>query len=390
MRAYRGLFIFLGLAASVIASLPLITGSAIPGSGEVFAPAAAQDEKPNPKCIDMSGIDKALAELLMLLDGGQVKPVTESLEGATRHQSLAFDDYLTESGLGYPVEKIGPARTLDSKLESGGDLTLRKVLVNREYTRAYFDDPQIFSFAADGSLIYADSGTHKVCIIDAEGTLMAEFGGEGTGPGMFMAPSAIISDARGRIFVADKKRGDVQVFSNSGEYRGTLAAGLAEPVGMVLFEDFELFVLERHTATVRVFRIDTMLETRWFGGQGSIAGRYLKPSSIALTRMGSLVIADSGNDRIVTVDRRGKVEKIWTDVRYPQFVATDNYNQVYVLADTIRLYTGNGMLVGEWDRALSFEDGTMYYLGNGLYPELRNRLMINDRFFGNILVYEIG
>lgn len=391
MRAYRSLFFIIGLAGALMLSLPLVTGSSIPGSGEFGTSIVPQTEKPMPKCIDFTGIDQALAELLMLLDGGQVKPVTEGLTNYTRHQSLAIGgDGMTEAGLGFPVDKLNPARTLGSKLENGADLTLKKVLVNREYTRAYFDDPQVFNFAADGRLLYADNATHKVCIIDADGALVAEFGGEGTGPGQFKAPSAIITDNRGRVFVADRQRGDVQVFSNTGEYRGTLAAGLAEPVGLVLFEDFELFVLERHSATVRVFRIDTMLETRWFGGQGTIPGRYIKPSSIAITRMGSLVIADSGNDRVVTVDRRGKVEKIWTDIRYPQFVATDNFNQVYVLADTIRLYTGNGMLVGEWDRALNFDDGTRYYLGNGLYAELRNRLLINDRFFGNVLVYEAG
>lgn len=390
MTAYRSWRFVAGLAIAAMLSLPFVTASTIPGGADMRVNTAPQAEKPMPKCIDLTGIDRALEELMMLLDGKQVKTATSGLESYTLHQSLAGGaESLSESGLGYPVAKIDPARKLTSRIENGPEMTLRKVLVNREYTRAYFDDPQIFGFTPEGMLIYADSTTQKVYIIDSDGALLTEFGGEGTGPGQFRSPSAIAADSRGRIFVSDSQRGDIQVFLNTGEYRGVLAAGLAEPVGMALFEDFELYVLERHSATVRVFRVDTMLETRWFGGQGSISGRYLKPSSISLTRLGSLVIADSGNDRVVVVDRRGKVEKIWNGIRYPQYVAADNYNQVYVLADTIRLYAGSGVLLGEWDRALKFDDGTSYYLGNGLYPELRNQLLINDRFFGNILVYDV-
>ncbi|MCD6119615.1 NHL repeat-containing protein [bacterium] len=390
MSAKRVLLLFIVLVE--VAILAVITGAGIPGA-PTSATDSSQDapmiEKLSPKCIDLSGFDQALEELLMLLKGDSVKTVTSGMLEYSSGFSLQTMDWATEAALGFPPEEIEPARMLGSLLENGPNLNLRKVLVNREQTRAYFDDPQVLAFTSSGSLIYADSAECIVRILNGNGDLVCEFGSKGYGPGEFQKPVAIAADPLGRIYIADFERGDVQVFSEAGDYAGVLAKGLAKPVAMAVFGDMELYILERDAAKVHVFNLDLMEEVRSFGGVGEKPGRYRNPSSIAITRLGNIIIADSGNDRVQVVNRRGKVEQVWDNIRYPQYVASDRLNNVYILADTILKVASNGSQIGEWDRSINFPDGTSYFLGNGIYPELKNMLMINDRYYGNVLVYEL-
>jgi DNA-binding beta-propeller fold protein YncE len=372
----------------------LVTSSAIPGVQTATVTGFVLPSSPGggvrePKCIDLSGFDKALEELLMLLDGGPVKSVTSGMTRLERSSALAITgDSLDSAKLGFDTKLIEPARNLESLIEGGSALRLRKVLVDRDYTQAYFEDPQVFSFYEDGRLVYSDSGSSKVCVLDEAGALLVSFGGEGDGPGQFRQPSAIEIDRLGRIYVCDRVRGDIQVFDEKGAYRGTLARGLSEPVSMVLWESAKLFVVDRETSIIHVYNVATMKEEATFGGKGTIPGRYIRPNSICIDALGSLLVADSGNDRIQVLNRKGKVEQVWSGIRYPQAVGVSPSNQVYVLCDTIRKYNSNGILLAEWGRAIQFEDGTRYFLGNGINPELRNLLLINDRFYGNILVYE--
>lgn len=381
----RRVFIVLVLIAL---SIPMAVSATtrIPGT---FIDAAISNSLPasesrDPKCIDMSGIDQALEELLMCLRGEEVKTVVSGL--------VSFDSQSTavvlEESTAFSSGNLAPARALNSLIADAPALTLRKVLVDRDKTNAYFDDPQIFAFNSSGNLIYADSKSAMMRIIDENGSLICEFGGEGDEPGKFRVPSSIATDGYGRIFVADRERGDIQVFTEAGEYIGVLAQGLSEPVSMACFSQVEMFVLERETAKVHVYDLIGMREVRSFGGVGEKPGRFRTPSSIAITKLGSVVIADTGNDRVQVLDRRGKSEQVWDDIRFPQYVAADSHNNVYILADTIRKVTSSGNPVGEWNRSIEFADGTRYYLGNGIYPGLKNTVFINDNLYGNILVYE--
>jgi len=125
MSAKRVLLLFIVLVE--VAILAVITGAGIPGA-PTSATDSSQDapmiEKLSPKCIDLSGFDQALEELLMLLKGDSVKTVTSGMLEYSSGFSLQTMDWATEAALGFPPEEIEPARMLGSLLENGPNLNL--------------------------------------------------------------------------------------------------------------------------------------------------------------------------------------------------------------------------------------------------------------------------
>ena len=189
MKPPLGKFSFLALIIPLAAFLIFSTGSAV-GNALVIgaeldlsaAPPAV--ELPQPKCIDMSGIDQALEELMMLLRGRQAEAVASDISKSEKYSLLSFSMEPLESQMpDVDQNMIEPARSLASLFENGQNYKLRKVLVNREGDSAYFDDPQVFAVREDGRLVFAESNSRKVLVVDADGEVVASFGGRGEGEG---------------------------------------------------------------------------------------------------------------------------------------------------------------------------------------------------------------
>lgn len=68
------------------------------------------------------------------------------------------------------------------------------------------------AFLPDGSLVVLDRMRHKLMVFDAAHEFLGEYGALGSGRGQFYHPSAVASDAQGRVFVAQGYQGRVQVF----------------------------------------------------------------------------------------------------------------------------------------------------------------------------------
>ena len=71
-----------------------------------------------------------------------------------------------------------------------------------------------------------------MCTVDEE--FLGEFGTFGTGEGQFVWPIGIATDSRGRVYISDEHRHDVQVFEPDGTYVGRwgehrVRAGPAQP-----------------------------------------------------------------------------------------------------------------------------------------------------------------
>ncbi|MBV8083449.1 MAG: NHL repeat-containing protein [Chloroflexi bacterium] len=91
----------------------------------------------------------------------------------------------------------------------------------------------------------------------SDGTVLATFGGEGSAPGQFEAPSGVtIDDTDGSIIVLDSDNNRIQVLTPGGQ-----------PNGM-------------------------------FGAKGSGPGQFSGPTDLVTDAQGNIYIADNGNSRI--------------------------------------------------------------------------------------------
>jgi sugar lactone lactonase YvrE len=87
-----------------------------------------------------------------------------------------------------------------------------------------FNRPTKAVETADGELYVTDGyGNKHVHRYDANGELVASWGGEGTGPSEFVLPHDVWVDERDRVLVCDRENRRVQHFDRDGRYTGEWA-----------------------------------------------------------------------------------------------------------------------------------------------------------------------
>ncbi len=148
-------------------------------------------------------------------------------------------------------------------------------------------------------------GNDRIQKFTAAGELLGEFGSFGTSPGQFQRPSGIVwHDAE--VYVADAINNRIQVFSDDGEFQRVLGSAehallLHYPYDMVKDAHGDLYVAEYGAG--RVTRLDRSgnILGRW-GSTGSDKGRLATPWGLAIGGNNRILVADTGNRRLVELE----------------------------------------------------------------------------------------
>jgi len=146
----------------------------------------------------------------------------------------------------------------------------------------------------------------RVQKFSVDGELLLEFGSFGTDPGQFQRPSGIVWVDQ-RIFVADAINNRIQVFSDTGEFEGVLSyngvmPALHYPYDMITGELGQLFVVEYGAGRVTELSMTGEVLSRW-GSIGPAKGQLSTPWGLAMNKDGDIVVADTGNRRLVEIER---------------------------------------------------------------------------------------
>jgi DNA-binding beta-propeller fold protein YncE len=82
-----------------------------------------------------------------------------------------------------------------------------------------FNRPTDVAVAPSGDIYVSDGyGNSRVVHFDRDGHFLGAWGKRGTGPGEFNTPHSVVVDASGRVYVADRKNGRIQVFDPQGKF----------------------------------------------------------------------------------------------------------------------------------------------------------------------------
>jgi hypothetical protein len=96
-------------------------------------------------------------------------------------------------------------KTLGEKSVPGSDAT-------------HFAKPQDVAFLPDGRILIADGlDNHRVIILDKDMNYLAEFGGNGKGPGQFNGVHAVAVGPNNRIYALDRSGGRINVFRTTSD-----------------------------------------------------------------------------------------------------------------------------------------------------------------------------
>ncbi|HEY0379081.1 MAG TPA: SMP-30/gluconolactonase/LRE family protein [Pyrinomonadaceae bacterium] len=201
-------------------------------------------------------------------------------------------------------------------------------------TEARFNGPVGVAVSPDGTIFVADTYNDRVRAIDTAGRVRTLAGGNEPGyrdapsgaDARFDTPCGIILDTDGALVVADTGNhrlrrvtleGAVTTIAGTGEAGEAdgrpEAATFNEPTGVTIDAGGSLYVADAGGAAVRVFHrgfwpeVFTLAGAHWPGlADGALDGaRLSRPSGLAVTPDGTLVVADSGNRLVRAIVREG-------------------------------------------------------------------------------------
>lgn len=205
--------------------------------------------------------------------------------------------YLTDAGDQNRIQRIAPDGSITSiagGVEGYGDGAGDKAL---------FNSPSGIAIAPNGDLIVADTGNNRIRRVPVRGETSTVAGdgraGYADGPAnqaQFNGPIGVAVDARGNIYVADSYNDRIRMITPQGEV--STIAGKGTPG----YADGD--------------RNNALFDT---------------PSGIALANDNSLIVADTGNDRLRRISPEGNVTTLpATDLSSPIGLAITYDNFIYV------------------------------------------------------------
>ena len=106
----------------------------------------------------------------------------------------------------------------------------------------HFNRPTDMAITPEGDIFVTDGyGNRRVVHFDAQGRFVKAWGQYGSQPGQFILPHAIALDSAGRLYVADRNSGRIQVFDQQGRVLDVWD-NLIMPWGISISHDDQIWV----------------------------------------------------------------------------------------------------------------------------------------------------
>ena len=160
---------------------------------------------------------------------------------------------------------------------------------------ARFNGPTDVAMAPGGEFYVSDGyGNSRIAKFSRDGQFLLSWGHKGSGEGGFALPHGIAVDKRGRVYVADRENGLIQIFDGDGKFI-TQWKHVGAASGLAITEDAFLFV----AANSRIFKLN--LDGRIlgvFGQPGKPAGKLAGVHHLAVSPSGDIYTAELAGWRV--------------------------------------------------------------------------------------------
>lgn len=198
-------------------------------------------------------------------------------------------------------------------------------------TAARFNHPYGVATDAAGNIYVADTDNHRIRKISPDGTVttiagtgVAGFANGNTGNAAFNAPTGIVTDASGNLFIADNGNnmirkisgGMVTTIAGSGNFGfadGNAAnASFKGPFGLCLDAQGNILVADNGNNVIRKIANGVVSTIAGSGESGSTDAwgtdaSFATPLSVAVDATGNIYVADNLNNKIRKIDANGSV-----------------------------------------------------------------------------------
>lgn len=227
-----------------------------------------------------------------------------------------------------------------------------------------FDRPMGVAVGEDGRVYVTDSGNNRVCVFDANGRFLFEFGGFGVAkpvpggkysykPGRLNYPVGIDVDEDGNVYVASFYNDSIEVYDPDGKPlrrfpdptkpvgRGSSGEGGGIAVTDVAVSGDYVFATDQWQ--VFVFRRDGTFVRQW-GKPGMEIGDLDHPNGLAVGTDGTVYVSDSNHARVTAFSQDGT--PLWT-VGTPPKGLTDRSPRALQLPRGLTVLPDGDLLVSD-------------------------------------------
>jgi sugar lactone lactonase YvrE len=203
-------------------------------------------------------------------------------------------------------------------------------------------------------IIVADNKNNRLLLFDRKGDFLKSWGTFAVDKhktGKFSEPSGITSDDRGNAYVVDSWNGSVEGFNENGDQISCFNLsdkGFYGPRG-IGFDGTNFVIAD--TGSHRIVTVDPKgVITKIWGSSGTGDGHFNNPIAVTSDKKGNYFIADMGNNRIQILDADGKKIKYIKFKDMVTAVAVDKEGHIYVGTDSnkgeVEVFNSNGNALG--------------------------------------------
>lgn len=210
-------------------------------------------------------------------------------------------------------------------------------------------DPTDIAVAPTGEIYLLErdpQGIEHVVKLSSSGVPITQWGGHGTGPGQFIIPFGMATDAAGMVYVADTGNGRIEVFDSGGGFITQW------PTHVSYHNPFDLVVSGGivYVAVGNPGFVEMYTTSGAFLGEWSITlpdeTVNSQPDGIALDAAGALYVGDAWNMRVKKFTTGGVLLSYWNGNSQPggafqvvTHIDVDLQGSIYVCdADRIQKY----------------------------------------------------
>jgi len=258
--------------------------------------------------------------------------------------------------------------------------------------------PMGVAVTPEGDRIYVTEadGERMVRVFDRSGKPLGAFAPPSTSP-TDRVPVYLAIDPQGKVYVSDRLRGVIDIFSPTGEYLGKFtpsdAQPLPAPLGVAFDQAGNLLVTDILQGQHRIIAFGPDGSRRLeVGKEGPGAGEFAFPNAIVVDSQGRIFVADSNNVRVQVFEQDGGYLGTFGrgELALPRGMVIDDLSRLYVV-DTfgheVRVYDiSKGVNPLFTFGSAGPGDGEFYY-PNGIAIDRTDRLYVTDRENGRVQVW---
>lgn len=266
--------------------------------------------------------------------------------------------------------------------------------------------PRNMAVGPDGNLYIADSGNHRIVVLDAEGNFLHSWGEQGGEPGQLNEPWGIAVDEEA-VYVADTWNHRIQKFTldgrllkvigQPGDQNGSPLEGLGlffGPRTILLLDDNLMLIADTGNHRLQLMdREGTPLQA--IGGRGSFAGLFSEPVGLAQTPDGLITLVDTWNHRLQFFSSDLRPFSEWPVLTWggestnnKPYAAIDSLNRIYLTdpeKGRVLVFDAVGEYLGFFDTIGL--DGERLVMPTGIFIDAADAIYVVDTGSGRIVRY---